>query len=545
MNEIALADRENDRDILVIWHEHSTYLSSSAAGSSGEFCIHSALSLPIPLNPFSSARPPATTIAGKPLEPNMAAYLVQSVREMVWLVDSRISDKPTNDLQQADHANVGAAKAAKSHRRHDGRDEHAAEDLLGTRMQLKRKKRTVAGVDQEELLDPLMLADPDSCFHEFRGVHIHHKISTAEGGEDELKPVEVSISQEASHYHAGNDRLGLPMILLHGFGASLFSWRKVMKPLADLAGSSVLAFDRPAFGLTSRVLECPPNPSSAMTASTQLNPYSTAFSTSATLSFMGMLMGDKTILVGHSAGCVVAVDAYFEEPERVAALILVAPAIVAPLLSSNSNKSEPSEREGDMENRGSVWDDKEHMIYTVLMFLHAVCCRVQEAVIWMIKKSIYLLSCFCKNLISEILRSYFAILMVRFIFDRFGLAIVRNSWYDASLATEHDINGYTKPLRAKDWDKAILEFVIALLTDIMPKKLPSCKRSLSEIACPVLIITGDHDHIVPAWNAKRLSRAIPGSHLKLIKNCGHLPQEEKPQEFLSTVRTFLSTLKDV
>ncbi|XP_031486955.1 uncharacterized protein LOC116255305 isoform X2 [Nymphaea colorata] len=475
----------------------------------------------------------------------MAAYLVQSVREMVWLVDSRTSEKPTNDLQQADHPNVGSAKAAKSHRRHVGRDEHAA-DLLGTRMQIKRKKRTVAGVDQDELLDPLILADPDSCFHEFMGVHIHHKISTAEGDEDELKPVEVSISQESSHSHAGNDRLGLPMILLHGFAASLFSWRKVMKPLANLVGSSVLAFDRPAFGLTSRVLEYPLNPSSAMAASTQLNPYSTAFSTSATLSFMGMLMGDKAILVGHSAGCVVAVDAYFEEPERVAALILVAPAIVAPLLlPSNSNKGELSEREGDMENRGSVWDDKEHMIYSVLIFLQAVCFRVQEAVIWMIKKSIYLLSCFCKNLLSEILRSYFAVLMVRFIFDRFGLAIVRNSWYDASLATEQDINGYTKPLRAKDWDRAILEFVIALLSDIKPKELPSCKRSLSEIACPVLIITGDHDHIVPAWNAKRLSRAIPGSHLRLIENCGHLPHEEKPQEFLSTVGEFLLNLKDV
>jgi pimeloyl-ACP methyl ester carboxylesterase len=32
----------------------------------------------------------------------------------------------------------------------------------------------------------------------------------------------------------------------------------------------------------------------------------------------------------HSAGCLVAVDAYFEAPERVAALVLVAPAIFAP-----------------------------------------------------------------------------------------------------------------------------------------------------------------------------------------------------------------------
>lgn len=56
----------------------------------------------------------------------------------------------------------------------------------------------------------------------------------------------------------------------------------------------------------------------------------------------------------------------------------------------------------------------------------------------------------------------------------------------------------------------------------------------------VLIVTGDNDRLVPAWNAKRLSLAIPGSQLEVIKNCGHLPHEEQVEEFLSAVRTFLS-----
>lgn len=56
---------------------------------------------------------------------------------------------------------------------------------------------------------------------------------------------------------------------------------------------------------------------------------------------------------------------------------------------------------------------------------------------------------------------------------------------------------------------------------------------------PVLIITGDNDRIVPSWNAKRLSQAIPGSCLEVIKNCGHLPHEEKVDEFVSIVYKFL------
>lgn len=55
----------------------------------------------------------------------------------------------------------------------------------------------------------------------------------------------------------------------------------------------------------------------------------------------------------------------------------------------------------------------------------------------------------------------------------------------------------------------------------------------------VLIVTGDTDRLVPSWNSERLSRAIPGSCFEIIKNCGHLPQEEKAEEFISIVDKFL------
>lgn len=57
----------------------------------------------------------------------------------------------------------------------------------------------------------------------------------------------------------------------------------------------------------------------------------------------------------------------------------------------------------------------------------------------------------------------------------------------------------------------------------------------------VLIMTGDTDRIVPAWNAERLARAIPGSVFEVIKKCGHLPQEEKPDEFIAVVAKFLGS----
>ncbi|XP_031486389.1 uncharacterized protein LOC116254893 [Nymphaea colorata] len=477
----------------------------------------------------------------------MAAHVVQSARGMACLVDGGIPGEESTIVLRHDDPNVESStvnlEKGAARRRLDGREEIASEDLVHSKRpikQKKKKKKTVAGIDQDELLDPLLLAEPDSCFFEFMGVSVHHKISSADSAEGDQR-------EESQFSSSRSCVLGLPMILLHGFGASVFSWRKVTKPLANLVGSTVLAFDRPAFGLTSRV-DYPPKPSStSMAASTHLSPYSTAFSSLVTLSFMDKLKGsDKAILVGHSAGSLVAVDTYFEAPERVAALILVCPALIAPLFSSNSNQRDLHGREDrEPENAEIGRSDRENMFRGILFFLRALRFRAQVVIVWMIKMILYLLPFFCKKLLSEILRSYFGILVLRFIFDRFGVALIRSSWYDAGEATEDDLNGYLKPLRAKHWEKAVLEYIIALFTSTKPKKMASCNRRLSEIACPVLIITGDHDRLVPAWNAKRLSLAMPGSHLKVMKNCGHLPHEERPEEFLAIVRTFLSTLKDV
>jgi pimeloyl-ACP methyl ester carboxylesterase len=89
-----------------------------------------------------------------------------------------------------------------------------------------------------------------------------------------------------------NSQIGLPVLLLHGFGASVFSWSRVMRPLARMVRAKVLAFDRPAFGLTSRA-------SWSADDTKPLNPYSMAFSVMATLAFIDYLGAEKAILVGY------------------------------------------------------------------------------------------------------------------------------------------------------------------------------------------------------------------------------------------------------
>ncbi|GJN35733.1 hypothetical protein PR202_gb24536 [Eleusine coracana subsp. coracana] len=362
----------------------------------------------------------------------------------------------------------------------------------GAQMLPRRRRRSVAGIDQDELVDPDALADPDSSFYEINGVRLHHKVCSHENGESSSG----GQSSDATMTDAGRSQIGIPIVLLHGFGASVFSWSRVMHPLARIACSKVLAFDRPAFGLTFRA-------SWPHDDTKPLNPYSTAFSVMATLSFIDYIGAEKAVLVGHSAGCLVAVEAYFEAPERVAALVLVAPAIFAP--RQGVKESGSGEQEGRTQEGSTDENSSQNMFTRVWGGFLELCKHVAGLVLKMITavrdvvRSLYL-----KALVA-LLRSSLGMMLIRWIMDKFGISGVRNAWYDPSKVTDDVIQGYTKPLRSKGWERALVEHTISMIVDSSSMSKTPVSKRLSEISCPVLVVTGDTDRIVPAWNAERLA----------------------------------------
>lgn len=67
----------------------------------------------------------------------------------------------------------------------------------------------------------------------------------------EMDEVSTSSSPPAAeHDLEANGQIGI--VLVHGFGGGVFSWRHVMGVLARQVGCTVAAFDRPGWGLTSR-----------------------------------------------------------------------------------------------------------------------------------------------------------------------------------------------------------------------------------------------------------------------------------------------------
>ncbi|KAG8089233.1 hypothetical protein GUJ93_ZPchr0011g28583 [Zizania palustris] len=338
----------------------------------------------------------------------------------------------------------------------------------------RRRRRSVAGIDQDGLLDPDALADPDSSFYEINGIRLHHKVCTHEDSSDQSLDLVIS--------NADQSIIGLPIVLLHGFGASIFSWSRIMRPLARIAGAKVLAFDRPAFGLTSRT-------SWSGDDTKTLNPYSMAFSVMATLAFIDQLGAEKTILVGHSSGCLVAVDAYFEAPERVAALVLVAPAIFAPVFRRKSvQENGVGEQEGQKQKDSNGVNLPTNPLNRILGEFLELCMWIAGLVVNMIRAIGRMFRSLYSRAVVAILRSSVAVMLVRLIMDKYGILAVRNAWYDPSKVTDHVIQGYTKPLRSRGWEMALLEYTIAMITDSTSTSGVPASQRLSEISCPGSII---------------------------------------------------------
>src|SRR6185437_7133696 len=61
---------------------------------------------------------------------------------------------------------------------------------------------------------------------------------------------------------------------------------------------------------------------------------------------------------------------------------------------------------------------------------------------------------------------------------------------------------------------------------------------LPRIVAPTLVLWGREDRIYPVQTAHRLARQIPGARLEIM-DCGHVPHEERPRDFLTLLTEFL------
>ena len=290
------------------------------------------------------------------------------------------------------------------------------------------------------------LAGEDSRFVEVEGVRIHY-------------------------VEAGSRAAERTFILMHGFGASTFSWRDQLELLSDRG--RVIAFDRPAFGLTERPM--PPYPGE--------NPYSFDANARQLIGMMDALGIRNAVLVGHSAGGAAAVYAAATYPTRVEALVLVAPAVYearsVPTFASALLRTPQARRVGP--------------------------------------------------------------LFVRRIAGEGADDFIRSAYADPGQVTEEVLEGYRRPLAAENWDRALWEFTAA-------PRPRSAADVIDDVRAPTLVVTGDADTFVAPENSRRVyetladSGAVDDVSIEEFEGVGHLPHEERPEQFATEVFRFVDRL---
>jgi pimeloyl-ACP methyl ester carboxylesterase len=117
-------------------------------------------------------------------------------------------------------------------------------------------------------------------------------------------------------------------------------------------------------------------------------------------------------------------------------------------------------------------------------------------------------------------------------------SILKKSYYDLGKITADQIAAYTAPLAAPGGKYALL----ATGKQIIPPDIDELTTRYKEINVPTLIIWGKQDKIISPQAGELLSQAIPNSTLKWIDQCGHVPQEEKPEETVPLVLEFLRSV---
>ncbi|KAJ1433870.1 Alpha/Beta hydrolase fold [Sesbania bispinosa] len=274
------------------------------------------------------------------------------------------------------------------------------------------------------------------------------------------------------------------IILIHGFGGGVFSWRHVMGSLARQSNCTVAAFDRPGWGLTSRLRredwekkELP-------------NPYKLESQVDLLLSFCSEIGFSSVVLIGHDDGGLLALMAAHRVQTSMNSFNVTVKGVVL-LNVSLSREVVPS---------------------FARILLHTSLGK--------------------KHLVRPLLRT------------EITQVVNRRSWYDATKLTTEVLSLYKAPLYVEGWDEALHEIgKLSSETILSTKNAESLLQAVKDIS--VLVVAGAEDSLVSLKSCQAMASKFLNSRLVAISGCGHLPHEECPKAFLAAILPFISKLFSV
>jgi len=301
----------------------------------------------------------------------------------------------------------------------------------------------------------------------------------------EVLDIELHVERLPAGAGAGAGTDAPLVVLLHGFGGSTATWRDTAPALAA-GGAEVVAYDRPAFGFTERVLD---DRLDAFRARTGVDLYGPDGQVALLDALLDTLLDadgagpDGTgadgaarpvVLVGHSAGGTLAAEYALRRPERLAGIVLVAPAVLTtggtPAWLRPVLTLPPVARGGPFVARLAASGSDQ---------------------------------------------------------------LLEASWHDPARVTDAMRAEYAAPQAVRDWERGLWELVRA------PGTFDIAERP-EAVTVPVLLVTGDDDRVVPTDDTRELATLIAGSELIVLERVGHIPQEEDAAGTGDAIARFLA-----
>lgn len=116
-----------------------------------------------------------------------------------------------------------------------------------------------------------------------------------------------------------------------------------------------------------------------------------------------------------------------------------------------------------------------------------------------------------------------------------ALMTLRMCYYERKRVTREQVNAYAAPLASRGGRHALLHTA----RQCIPANADELIAQIAMITVPTLILWGREDKVIPLKVGQLLHELIPNSALEVIEHCGHVPQEERPDETIRRISNFL------
>jgi pimeloyl-ACP methyl ester carboxylesterase len=112
---------------------------------------------------------------------------------------------------------------------------------------------------------------------------------------------------------------------------------------------------------------------------------------------------------------------------------------------------------------------------------------------------------------------------------------LRLAYYDPDKITGQDIAEYANTL----YSSAARHALTKTIEQMIPENIDELALRYKTIKLPTLIVWCQQDKVVPVVLGLRLHEEMRSSELALFTHCGHMPQEEKPEDTAAAIQAFL------